>query len=635
MPLLDAIHGPDDVKALPPEALQPLADEVRQRLIDVVSQTGGHIGAGLGVVELTVALCAAFDSPTDKIVWDVGHQGYPWKILTGRNDRFPTLRQPGGLSGFLRRSESAHDQFGAGHAGTALSAAFGMAAARDLKGQEFEVVAVVGDGAMTCGLPYEALNNAGDSGRDIIVVLNDNGMSIAPNVGALNKYLGSIVASPITVRIREKVKHLIERASHVVGGKKLVDFAKNVEESIKNLWSPGMLFEELGFRYFGPIDGHDIPQMLHTFEIMKTLKGPRVVHVITEKGKGFPLPEPDIEKYHARAPYDPVTGKLKPVNPGGGPPQWTRLFGDALTQLAAEHPEFVVITAAMPSGTGTNIFQKKWPGRFFDVGIAEGHATTFAAGLATQGVRPIVAIYSTFLQRAYDSIIHDVAIQKLPVIFCMDRAGMVGEDGQTHMGLFDIAYLLAVPHMTVTAPKDGAELIGLLRCALAHTDGPFTLRYPRDKAPAEPPPAAEVPTIPYGTWEVLRKGKDCAIIAVGVMCKPALDAADALAADGLAATVVNARFLKPMDRETLDALARDHRLLVAVEDGTVVNGFGAALAALVQTTAPDTRVVALGVPDRTYEHAPRAQQLAEVGLTGPGIAARIRALAAEESPTTR
>jgi len=635
MPLLDAIHGPDDVKALPPEALQPLADEVRQRLIDVVSQTGGHIGAGLGVVELTIALCAAFDSPKDKIVWDVGHQGYPWKILTGRNDRFPTLRQRGGLSGFLRRSESAHDQFGAGHAGTALSAAFGMAAARDLKGQEFEVVAVVGDGAMTCGLPYEALNNAGDSGRDIIVVLNDNGMSIAPNVGALNKYLGSIVASPITVRIREKVKHLIERASHVVGGKKLVDFAKNVEESIKNLWSPGMLFEELGFRYFGPIDGHDIPQMLHTFEIMKTLKGPRVVHVITEKGKGFPLPEPDIEKYHARAPYDPVTGKLKPVTPGGGPPQWTRLFGDALTQLAAEHPEFVVITAAMPSGTGTNIFQKKWPARFFDVGIAEGHATTFAAGLATQGVRPIVAIYSTFLQRAYDSIIHDVAIQKLPVIFCMDRAGMVGEDGQTHMGLFDIAYLLAVPHMTVTAPRDGAELIGLLRCALAHTDGPFALRYPRDKAPAEPPPAAEVPTIPYGTWEVLRKGKDCAIIAVGVMCKPALDAADALAADGLAATVVNARFLKPMDRETLDALARDHRLLVTVEDGTVVNGFGAALAALVQTTAPDTRVVALGVPDRTYEHAPRAQQLAAVGLTGPGIAARIRALAAEESPTTR
>jgi 1-deoxy-D-xylulose-5-phosphate synthase len=631
--ILETIHSPADVRALAPEQLQPLADEVRQRLIDVVSQTGGHIGAGLGVVELTVALCAAFESPRDKIVWDVGHQGYPWKILTGRNDRLPTLRQAGGLSGFLRRSESEHDQFGAGHAGTGLSAAFGMAAARDLRGEDFKVVAVVGDGAMTCGLPYEAMNNAGHSGRDIILVLNDNGMSIAPNVGAINKYLGSIIANPFTVRLREWVKGMIEKASHLFGGPKLVDFAKNVEESIKNLWSPGMLFEELGFRYFGPINGHNIDQMRQAFEIVKKLKGPRVVHVITEKGKGFPLPEPDLEKYHARAPYDPVTGRLKPVNPG--PPQWTKVFGEALTQLAAEDANFVTITAAMPSGTGTNIFQKKWPERFFDVGIAEAHATTFAAGLATQGVRPVVAIYSTFLQRAYDSIIHDVAIQKLPVIFALDRAGMVGEDGQTHMGLYDIAYMLAVPHMTVTAPKDGAELIGLLRCALQHTEGPFSLRYPRDKAPGEAPPAAEVPAVPYGTWEVLRKGKDCAIVAVGVMCQPALDAADSLAADGIAATVVNARFLKPMDREMLDALAQSHKLLVTVEDGTVVNGFGAALAALVQTTAPDLRVVALGVPDRTYEHAPRAQQLADVGLTGAGIAARIRALAAEESLTTR
>jgi 1-deoxy-D-xylulose-5-phosphate synthase len=626
--LLETIRSPDDVKRLPRVELQRLADEVRQRLIDVVSQTGGHIGAGLGVVELTVALCWAFDSPRDKIVWDVGHQGYPWKILTGRNDRLSTLRQAGGLSGFLRRTESPHDQFGAGHAGTALSAAFGMATARDLKGEDFQVVAVVGDGAMTCGLPYEAMNNAGHSGRDIILVLNDNGMSIAPNVGAINKYLGSIIANPVTVRLREWVKGMIEKASHVVGGPKLVDFAKNVEESVKNLWSPGMLFEELGFRYFGPINAHNVEQLIQTFEIVKTLTGPRVVHVISEKGKGFPLPEPDLEKYHARAPYDPVTGKLKPVNPG--PPQWTKIFGEAITQLAAEDPGFVAITAAMPSGTGTNIFQKKWPERFFDVGIAEGHATTFAAGLATQGVRPIVAIYSTFLQRAYDSIIHDVAIQKLPVIFCMDRAGMVGEDGQTHMGLYDIAYMLAVPHMTVTAPKDGAELIGLLRCALAHTEGPFSLRYPRDKAPAEAPLAAEVAPIPYGTWELLRKGKHCAILAVGVMCKPAMEAAEELDA-----TVVNARFLKPMDREMLDALVHDHKLLVTVEDGTVVNGFGAALAGLVQTTAPDVRVVALGVPDRTYEHAPRAQQLAEVGLTAAGIASRIRALASEESLTTR
>ncbi|MGH7701371.1 MAG: 1-deoxy-D-xylulose-5-phosphate synthase [Gemmatimonadales bacterium] len=629
MTVLDSIREPADVRRLRRDQLQPLADAVRRRLIEVVSQTGGHIGAGLGVVELTVALCHAFDSPRDKIVWDVGHQGYPWKILTGRNDRLPTLRQAGGLSGFLRRTESAHDQFGAGHAGTGLSAALGMATARDLRGEDYYVVAVVGDGALTCGLPYEAMNNAGHSDRDLIMVLNDNGMSIAPNVGAMNKYLGSIIASPITVRIRERVKEMIEKVSHIVGGPRLVEFAKNLEESIKNLWSPGMLFEELGFRYFGPLDGHDIDQLLQTFDIVKRLDGPRVVHVITEKGKGFPLPEPDLEKYHARAPYDPVTGQLKPVKPG--PPQWTKIFGEAITQLAAEYPDLVAITAAMPSGTGTNLFQKKWPQRFFDVGIAEAHATTFAAGLATQGVRPIVAIYSTFLQRAYDSIIHDVAIQKLPVIFCLDRAGMVGEDGQTHMGLYDLAYMLAVPHMTVTAPKDGAELIGLLRCALARGDGPFCLRYPRDKAPGEAPPAAEVAPIPYGTWEVLRRGKDCAVLAVGVMCRPALDAADALAADGFDVTVVNCRFVKPVDRERLEELAGGHSLLVTVEDGTVVNGFGASVAALLAVAAPGVRVVTLGVPDRTYEHAPRARQLDEVGLTGAGIAARIRALAAEES----
>src|ERR1041385_5738098 len=587
--LLETINGPTDVRRLSRDQLQPLADEVRRRLIDVVSQTGGHIGAGLGVVELTVALAHCFDSPQDKIVWDVGHQGYPWKILTGRNERLPTLRQPGGLSGFLRRSESPHDQFGAGHAGTGLSAAYGIAAARDLVGEEFMVVAVVGDGALTCGLPYEAMNNAGHSGRDIIMVLNDNGMSIAPNVGAINRYLGSIIASPITVRIRERMKALISSVSHVVGGQKLVDFAKTMEESIKNFWSPGMLFEELGFRYFGPIDGHNIAQMIQTLEIVKTLKGPRVVHVITEKGKGFPLPQPDTEKYHARAPYDPVTGKLKPPSSGGGAPQWTKVFGEAITQLAAEYPSLVAITAAMPSGTGTNVFQKRWPERFFDVGIAEAHATTFAAGLATQGIRPVVAIYSTFLQRAYDSIIHDVAIQELPVIFCLDRAGMVGEDGQTHMGLYDIAYLLAVPNMTVTAPRDGKELIGLLRCALEHTGGPFSLRYPRDKAPGETPHAAEVTPLRYGTWEVLRKGRECALLAVGVMCQPALAAAEELAAEGLDVTVVNCRFLKPIDRELLDALLHEHRLLVTVEDGVVTNGFGASLAGLVETVAPETR----------------------------------------------
>jgi 1-deoxy-D-xylulose-5-phosphate synthase len=625
MALLETIAGPEDVRRLPKERLQELADEVRQRLIEVVSVTGGHIGASLGTVELTTALLHAFESPRDRIVWDVGHQAYSWKILTGRNDRFPTLRQRGGLNGFLRRSESPHDHIGAGHAGTAVSAAYGIAVARDLTGDDYHVVAVVGDGSFTCGLVYEGMNNAGHSERDIIVVLNDNGMSIAPNVGAMSKYLGSILASPATNRMRERVKHAVE-ASAKVFGPRIVDFGRKLEESIKNMWSPGMLFEELGFRYFGPIDGHNIPLMLQTFDLVKGLTGPRLIHVVTQKGKGFPLEEPDLEKFHARAPYDPVTGELRVT--ATGLPQWTKVFGEALTALAAEHPEIVAITAAMPSGTGTNIFQKRWPERFFDVGIAEGHAVTFAAGLATQGLRPVVAIYSTFLQRAYDCIVHDVAIQSLPVIFCLDRAGMVGDDGQTHMGLYDLPYMLSVPNMTVTAPKDGAELIGLLRCALAHSAGPFSIRYPRDRTPSEPPPVADVPAVPYGTWEVLRQGGDCALLAVGAMCQPALAAAELLARDGVEAAVVNCRFLKPLDRATLDALAAEHRLLVTVEDGLVTNGFGASLAALAETLYPHLRVVPLGAPDRTWEHALRASQLAEAGLTGEAIAGRARALLA-------
>jgi 1-deoxy-D-xylulose-5-phosphate synthase len=509
-----------------------------------------------------------------------------------------------------------------------------MATARDLRGEAYEVVAVVGDGALTCGLPYEGMNNAGHSDRDIIMVLNDNGMSIAPNVGAISKYLGSMMSSSAANRVRDLVKHAIQKASSVVGGQRVVDFARNVEESVKNLWSPGMYFEELGFRYFGPIDGHNIGAMAQMFEMVKGLDGPRIVHVITQKGKGFPLAEPDLEKFHARKPYDPVTGELKPSGKSA-PPAWTKVFGTAISELADEHPEIVAITAAMPSGTGTNIFQKKHPNRFFDVGIAEGHGVTFAAGLATQGIRPIVAIYSTFLQRAYDMIIHDVAIQELPVIFGMDRAGMVGADGQTHMGLYDIAYMLTVPNMTVTAPRDAKELIGLLRCALAHSKGPFCLRYPRDNAPSAAPPAAEVAPIPYGTWEVLREGKDCAILAVGVMCQPALDAAEELAAEGLDVTVVSCRFIKPVDRATLDALVAQHRFLVTVEDGVRVNGFGASIAAIVDEIAPDVRVGVMGVPDRTYEHAARKAQLASVGLDAAGIASRVRAWAAQATVSHR
>ncbi|MET1019491.1 MAG: 1-deoxy-D-xylulose-5-phosphate synthase [Microterricola sp.] len=632
MSLLSSIHGPADLKRLRRDQLPQLAVEIRERLIEGCSQTGGHIGASLGVVELTIALLYEFDSPTDKVLWDVGHQAYAWKLLTGRNGEFPTLRQTGGMSGFLKRSESEHDHFGAGHAGTAMSAALGMATARDLKQEQHKVVAVVGDGALTCGLSYEGMNNAGHSDRDIMLIVNDNGMSISPNVGAINKTLGAIVADPRTNRLREKVKHMTFALGGVFG-QGVVDFARNVEESVKNLWSPGMLFEELGFRYFGPIDGHDLDKLCDTLASVRSMTGPRVVHVLTEKGKGFGFAESNREKWHGLAAYDPVTGE--PRKKASGPPTWTQVFGDAITALAGEHKEMVAVTAAMPSGTGTAIFQKKWPERFFDVGIAEGHAVTFAGGLATQGIKPVCAIYSTFLQRAYDNIIHDIAVQHLPVIFCMDRAGLVGEDGQTHMGLYDIAYMLAVPGMTVTAPKDGDELVGLLRTALAHTGGPFCTRYPRDKVPSEPRPVSEIPPVPYGTWESLREGRDLAILAVGTMVQPALQAAERLAATGIEAAVVNCRFLKPLDSTMLEAIAREHRTIVTVEEGTVVNGFGAYLAELLQTTRPEVRVVALGIPDKLVEQAPRADQLQEFGLTADGIARRISALVREESLEAR
>ncbi len=633
MTLLSTLHSPADLKRLRRDQLPQVAQEIRDRLIECCSITGGHIGASLGVVELTLALLYEFDSPADRIVWDVGHQAYAWKLLTGRNEPFPTLRQRGGLSGFLKRDESEHDQFGAGHAGTAVSAAFGMATARDLKGEAHKVVAVLGDGALTCGLSYEGLNNAGHSGRDIVIIVNDNGMSISPNVGAISKTLGRIVADPRTNRVREKIKGMTIALGGVFG-EGVVDFAKNVEESVKNLFSPGMLFEELGFRYFGPIDGHDLPKLCETLQFVRGMQGPRVIHVMTQKGKGFSYAEANQEKWHGLAAYDPVTGEAR--KKASGPPPWTQVFGDGLAALADERSDLVAITAAMPSGTGTNIFQKRHPGRFFDVGIAEGHAVTFAGGLATQGIRPVVAIYSTFLQRAYDNVIHDIAVQKLPVIFCMDRAGLVGEDGQTHMGLYDIAYMLAVPGMTVTAPKDGDELIGLLRTALAHTAGPFCTRYPRDKAPAEPREASQIPAVPYGSWEQLREGGgDVAILAVGTMVAPAVQAATMLAADGVDCAVVNCRFLKPLDTALLESLVQRQRILVTVEEGTIVNGFGAYLAETLQTIHPEVRVVALGVPDRLIDQAPRAEQLELFGLTAAGIARRITALQHEESLEAR
>ena len=623
MSLLDQIHSTADLRKLSRAQLTILADEMRARLVDVCSRTGGHIGAGLGVVELTIALHYAFETPRDQLVWDVGHQGYPHKLLTGRNARMETLRKEGGISGFLKRSESEYDAFGAGHAATAISAALGIAVGRDLKGDDYKVVAVLGDGALTSGLSYEALNNAGHSERDLVVVLNDNEMSIAPNVGAMSKYLTSIQRNPLYNRLRNKIGELADHAPGPFAG--VGSIVRKWEESVKAFLTPGVLFEELGLRYFGPIDGHDIESMLDTFEAVRRMTGPRIVHVITQKGKGFPAGEHSAgEKWHALPPgYEPSTGK--PVTASTAKPAYTKVFGKGLAELASEDERVVTITAAMPSGTGTDAVARAHPSRFFDVGIAEGHAVTFAAGLATRGLRPVVAIYSTFLQRAYDSIVHDVAIQELPVTFVMDRAGIAGDDGQTHHGGLDVAYMLAVPGMTVAAPKDADELIGLLRLAIDH-DGPFCIRIPRDTVSALPKPVAETLPTPYGTWETLRQGKDVALLAVGTMVPPALAAAEQLQREGVSATVVNCRFVKPLDEAMLERLFPGHAHLLTVEEGTVVNGFGAYARAYVAERWPGVHGTSMGLPDGFVEHGERGELLAGLGLNADGIAARARAL---------
>jgi 1-deoxy-D-xylulose-5-phosphate synthase len=624
--LLDHVKIPADIRKLPQAQLRALADEARDRHIDVVAKKGGHFGASLGVVELTVALHYVYDTPRDKLVWDTGHQAYIHKILTGRNDRFETIRQAGGLAPFLRRDESEYDTFGAGHAATSVSAAWGMATARDLNKDDYKVVAIIGDGAMGCGLAYEALNNAGHTGRDFTVILNDNEMSIAPAVGALNKYLTRTITNPVYNKLRDVVKDILARAPKSVGGV-MEEVAHRVEDSVVNLLTPGMIFEALGFRYVGPVDGHDLDVLVETLSRVKKMSGPILVHVLTRKGKGFNLAEQDPWGWHAASPFDKMTGTLAKSKPGR--PRFQKVFGKGLTDLATENSKVIAITAAMPDGTSTNIFWEAHPDRYFDVGIAEGHGVTFAAGLATAGIRPFVAIYSTFLQRAFDSIVHDVALQSLPVVFCMDRAGIAGEDGPTHHGSFDIAYMLAVPGMTVTAPKDGTEMLGLLRTAVGHLDGPFSIRWPRDAVPDDVPPMSEIPEVPYGTWEIMRRGHGLAILAVGTMVLPALQAAQTLAASGIQATVVNCRYLKPYDRQCLEEMVRSHSAFVTVEEGTVVNGFGAFMSrelAELEGSRP-ILVETLGIPDVFVEHGSREQLLSGMGLDADSIAGVGKALA--------
>ena len=626
VPLLDRVKYPEDLRGLSREELHELVNEARERHIDVVSKVGGHFGASLGVAELTVALHYLFETPRDKIVWDTGHQAYIHKILTGRNDLLPTIRQKDGLAPFCRRDESEYDAFGAGHAATSISAAWGMAVARDLKEEDFRVVAVIGDGAMGCGLAYEALNNAGHTGRDFIVVLNDNEMSIAPNVGAMNKYLTSMITNPAYNRVRQEVKGLLQRVPTGLG-EIMEHVAYKVEEGVKNIFLPGMLFQELGFRYVGPVEGHNLDTLLDTLAGVKEMRGPILVHVLTRKGKGYDAAELDPFKWHAAKPFDRGSG----TSTGGkieSLPAYQKVFGRGLVELGESDRRVVAITAGMRDGTSTDLFAEAYPDRFFDVGIAEGHGVTFAAGLATEGMRPVVAVYSTFLQRGFDGIVHDVALQNLPVVFAMDRAGLAGADGATHHGVLDINYMLSVPGMTVTAPKDGSELLALLRLGVRHEGGPFSLRWPRDNVPGPVPTLAGIPELAYGSWEVVREGKDLAILAVGTMVHEALKAAEELFQDGIDLTVVNCRFLKPFDTAVLKQVLAAHTQVLTVEEGAVVNGFGAFLVREMagMEEAQGVRLETLGIPDHFMEHGARAELLREIDLDARGIGERVRKL---------
>ncbi|GLK78278.1 1-deoxy-D-xylulose-5-phosphate synthase [Methylopila turkensis] len=627
-PLLDRVLVPADLRKLPEADLRQLADELRRETIDAVSVTGGHLGAGLGVVELTVALHHVFDTPDDILIWDVGHQAYPHKILTGRRDRIRTLRKPGGLSGFTKRAESPYDPFGAAHSSTSISAALGFAVGRDRQGKTNNVVAVIGDGAMSAGMAYEAMNNAGAMDARLIVILNDNDMSIAPPTGALSAHLARLVSGKTYRGAREALKKL---------GKKLprgwFDKARKTEEYGRAFWSGGSLFEELGFYYVGPIDGHNLDHLLPVLKNVRDAEtGPILVHVVTQKGKGYAPAEASVDKYHGVSAFDVATGAQSKGKAGA--PAYTSVFADALVAEARADERIVAITAAMPSGTGLDAFSKEFPDRVYDVGIAEQHAVTFAAGLAAQGLKPFCAIYSTFLQRAYDQVVHDVAIQRLPVRFAMDRAGLVGPDGPTHAGAFDLAFLTCLPGFVVMAPADEAELVHMVATAAAYDDGPIAFRYPRGEGTdVARPERGEV--LPIGKGRVLREGSTVAIVSLGTRLGDALKAADALAARGFSTTVADARFAKPIDTQLILRLALRHEVLVTVEEGSS-GGFGAAaLSALSAAGALDhgLKVRVLTLPDRYIEHGTPDGMIADAGLDAASIAAAVlAALGQGETP---
>jgi 1-deoxy-D-xylulose-5-phosphate synthase len=614
-PILPNLQGPADLHSLAQADLLRLCEELREEIISTVSRTGGHLGASLGVVELTVALHRVYSSPVDKILWDVGHQAYGHKLLTGRLDRFGTLRRKDGIAGFPKRAESEHDMFGVGHASTAVSAALGYARARDMRGEDHKVVAVVGDGALTGGLAYEGLNNAGQANTDLLVILNDNKMSISPNVGAISRYLTLITSDEFYTRFEREIWRIL---GGLPKGDKARALASRVKEGLKNLVVPTILFEELGFEYFGPIDGHDLPLVIRTLEHVRKIRGPVLVHAVTEKGKGYHFAEQDHQRYHGVSAFDKAEGmKVKKA----ALPAWTRVFGETLTRLAREDDRVVGITAAMPSGTGINLLEKELPDRAFDVGIAEAHAVTFAAGLACRGLRPVCAIYSTFLQRALDQIIHDVALQDLPVVFAIDRAGVVGEDGPTHHGVFDLTYMRMVPNMVVMAPADEQELRRMLVTALGRDDGPSALRYPRGSALGVEL-TDDIEPLVIGEARPLRAGDDVALLAVGSLVEPARKAAELLARQGVQAELVDMRFVKPLDEALLADVWQRHRVVVTLEENALAGGFGAGVLEWAQAHAPGEgpAVHRIGIPDRFQDQASRAELLAAMGLDGEGIA---------------
>ena len=625
-PLLDQVPDPQALRRLDDAQLRQLADELRAETIDAVSVTGGHLGAGLGVVELTVALHHVFDTPRDRVIWDVGHQAYPHKILTGRRAGIRTLRQPGGLSGFTKRSESEYDPFGAAHSSTSISAGLGMAVGRDLAGGANNVIAVIGDGAMSAGMAYEAMNNAGALGSRLIVILNDNDMSIAPPVGAMSAYLARLVSGRTYRSLREIAKYLAEKLPRFFHEK-----AKRTEEYARGFWTGGTLFEELGFYYVGPIDGHNLDHLLPVLRNVRDAQsGPILVHVVTQKGKGYAPAEASADKYHGVVKFDPVTGQQAkaPANA----PSYTNVFANALIKAAREDEKIVAVTAAMPSGTGLDAFGKEFPGRTFDVGIAEQHAVTFAAGLASEGFKPFCAIYSTFMQRAYDQIVHDVALQNMPVRFALDRAGLVGADGATHAGSFDIAYLACLPGMVVMAAADEAELTHMVATAAAHDAGPIAFRYPRGEGVGVELPQHGVP-LEIGKGRIVREGTQIALLSLGTRLAECLSAAELLGQRGLSTTVADARFAKPLDEALIARLAREHEVLITVEEGSV-GGFGShVLQLLAQKGLLDSglKIRSLTLPDSFQDHDKPEKMYADAGLDAAGI---VRAVEAALGPAS-